>query len=356
VTLTIVATVNATTPQTNTATVSHADQFDPNTANNTASVTTSAEQADLNLVKQVSPTAQMQGFDVTYTFILHNNGPLAATEVTVTDPFPAGLTIVGPNTPSQGTFDPATGIWTVGTLPNGATATLTVTARVEFIGPITNSARTAAFQIDPDLSNNTSTAPLTGLMPPDLISKRFFLSGGATTDVINLPALSVAIDPPATTTATATTPVPDVARSLTTAPTVKTAAPTVAPTTTTTTMVAPAAVTTTNSPVIIPFGAAGPGLLVGGGGTPDTSDGSDFPPKPMAGGPTGTWSAPGDVAALDRCLADWGLAAATGEAEPVSWWLNDLMSEPLATSTPPDAVWDEPVLGESALRAVAALT
>jgi uncharacterized repeat protein (TIGR01451 family) len=73
--------------------------------NNAASDTNNANEqvtvmqvADLALTKQVNPTHQMEGFDVTYTFILHNNGPSPATNVTVTDPFP-GVTAVGPNTP-----------------------------------------------------------------------------------------------------------------------------------------------------------------------------------------------------------------------------------------------------------------
>src|SRR5262249_10282376 len=62
--------------------------------NNAASDTNNANEqvtvmqvADLALTKQVSPTHQMEGLDVTYTFILHNNGPSPATNVTVTDPF-----------------------------------------------------------------------------------------------------------------------------------------------------------------------------------------------------------------------------------------------------------------------------
>ena len=50
-TLTIQATVASPNPPTNTATISHADQFDPNTANNTASATETPQQADLALTK-----------------------------------------------------------------------------------------------------------------------------------------------------------------------------------------------------------------------------------------------------------------------------------------------------------------
>jgi uncharacterized repeat protein (TIGR01451 family) len=132
---------------------------DTNNANAQAPV---MQVADLALTKQVSPTQQIEGFDVTYTFIVHNDGPSPATNVTVTDPF-LGVTVVGPNTPSQGTFDPDTGVWSVGTLAPGASATLTVTARVDVLGPITSTAHVSADQFDPDLSNNTSDASLIGL-------------------------------------------------------------------------------------------------------------------------------------------------------------------------------------------------
>ena len=59
----------------------------------------------------------------TFTITLTNNGPNDAKNVIVIDPFIRDFTY----TPSIGTYDPATGIWTIGTLTNGATATLTIT-------------------------------------------------------------------------------------------------------------------------------------------------------------------------------------------------------------------------------------
>src|SRR5262249_52077362 len=132
-------------------------------------------QADLALVKQVSPTAALVASDVTYTFIIHNNGPDAATDVVVADPFP-GVALVGPITPSQGTFDPAAGVWSVGPLHNGATATLTAVAQVLTLGPVSNTATAHGGQFDPDLSNNSSSAVVTGLRPAGMISKRLFQS------------------------------------------------------------------------------------------------------------------------------------------------------------------------------------
>jgi uncharacterized repeat protein (TIGR01451 family) len=134
------------------------------------------QPADLVLMKQVTPTTVIIGMDVTYTFILHNSGPGTAVSSTVTDPFPAGVTFVSAAVPSQGSFNPATHVWTVGDLANGATATLQIVAQVTLPGPIVNNAQAATVSLDPDLSNNTATAMISGLLPAGQISKRLFLA------------------------------------------------------------------------------------------------------------------------------------------------------------------------------------
>jgi hypothetical protein len=94
----------------------------------------------------------------------------------MSDNLPRGLRFVSAPTPSQGTYNPATGIWNVGTLASGATATLRVTFRVILGGPIVNAARVAALQFDPDLSNNFASVTVIGLNPATAISKRSFLA------------------------------------------------------------------------------------------------------------------------------------------------------------------------------------
>ena len=64
----------------------HADQFDPNTANNTASATETPQQADLAVTKTVSDPTPNVGDTITFTVTLTNNGPDAATDVTVHRP------------------------------------------------------------------------------------------------------------------------------------------------------------------------------------------------------------------------------------------------------------------------------
>ncbi len=156
--LMIEATVTSPSASTNTATISHADQFDPNTANNTASVIVTPQQADLALAKTVSNPTPNVGDTISYTITLSDNGPDAATGVQVTDLLPAGLSIVS-NAPSQGIYNPGTGVWSVGAVDVGLSATLVIQATVVSPSSQTNTATiTRADQFDPNTANNTASA------------------------------------------------------------------------------------------------------------------------------------------------------------------------------------------------------
>ena len=158
-TLLILATVVSPGAQTNTATISRADQFDPDTGNDTASTTLTPQQSDLALAKSVNNAAPNVGDTITYTVTLSNNGPDAATGVQVTDLLPTGVTFVS-DTPSQGTYNSVTGLWTVGSVTTTAPQTLTLTATVVAPAQVINTATiTHADQFDPDPSNNTASAP-----------------------------------------------------------------------------------------------------------------------------------------------------------------------------------------------------
>ena len=74
-TLTITARVVSPIAQTNTATISAADQFDPDTGNNTASATETPQQADLAVTKTVSNPTPNVGDTITFTVTLTNPGP-----------------------------------------------------------------------------------------------------------------------------------------------------------------------------------------------------------------------------------------------------------------------------------------
>jgi uncharacterized repeat protein (TIGR01451 family) len=177
-TLKLRATVTVANPITNSAAIKHADQFDPVLTNNSASITVRplVPKADLALSKTANQMLVPVGLNVVYTYVIRNLGPNTATGVTVADPFPAGLVFVSAAVPSQGTYNPVTGVWSVGTMVNGAVATLMVTARVLIMGPIVNSAVAESDEIDPVLANNLSSVTIIGLNPASIVSKRTFLA------------------------------------------------------------------------------------------------------------------------------------------------------------------------------------
>lgn len=165
-TMTITATVTAAAipSQTNTATV-RANEPDSNTSNNTASATVTPLYANLGVVKTVNNATQTVGQNVVFTIVASNLGPNNATGVVMNDLLPAGLTYVS-HTASAGTYNPGTGVWTIGSLANGASRTLTITATVTSAGlpSVTNTATITGNEYDPSLLNNTSVVTVTPLL------------------------------------------------------------------------------------------------------------------------------------------------------------------------------------------------
>ncbi len=125
--------------------------------------------ADVSITKSDAPDPVSPGSPLTYTLTVTNHGPNDATGVTVMDTLPAGVTLVSA-IPSQGT---CTGLsCDLGTLANGASATVTVTVTVDATTPagtITNTASVSANEDDPDAANNTaSTSTQVAIISADL--------------------------------------------------------------------------------------------------------------------------------------------------------------------------------------------
>jgi uncharacterized repeat protein (TIGR01451 family) len=148
---------NAPSSLTNTASVSGGGQV--NTANDTASdPTTVVSSSDLSLTKVVNNSGSGIGTEATFTITLTNSGPSNATGVAVRDQLPAGLTYVS-STPSVGTYDSGTGIWSIGNLASGTSVTLTLVARIDALGSLNNTAQVSASdQPDPDSTPNNNNA------------------------------------------------------------------------------------------------------------------------------------------------------------------------------------------------------
>ena len=106
--------------------------------------------ADLALTKSTNNVRPNVGEQVTFTLTVQNDGPDAASGISVLDRLPAGMEFVSA-TASQGNYDDPSGIWTVGELADRGAATLDIVARVLTAGEQTNTAEVVAVdQADPD--------------------------------------------------------------------------------------------------------------------------------------------------------------------------------------------------------------
>jgi uncharacterized repeat protein (TIGR01451 family) len=111
--------------------------------------------ADLSISKSGPSGRQPTARDMTYMITVTNGGPDPASGVIVTDTLPPSVTFVSA-TPSQGTCGEDTGVVTceLGTLGNGASATIDIVVRPTQAGLITNTASVAATTGDPVTGNN----------------------------------------------------------------------------------------------------------------------------------------------------------------------------------------------------------
>jgi uncharacterized repeat protein (TIGR01451 family) len=143
--------------------------FDPALENNSASALTNVyvggPSADIEVQKILVVGAEPgggllvpmgQGF--TFWMKVFNHGPQDATGIVVRDFVPSSLIPLS-YVASQGSFNPSTGVWTVGDLPQGGMALLDLTAMATQPGPMQNMlARVASQPVDPNALNDLSSA------------------------------------------------------------------------------------------------------------------------------------------------------------------------------------------------------
>jgi large repetitive protein len=197
-TLTIPATRLIASFTVNVAEVTASTQSDPDSTpgnnivgeDDQASVTVPSQSIDLAVAKSVNNPTPSLGQSVVFTVSVTNTSPsFTATGVGISDALPAGLTYQS-STTSQGTYTSGTGIWSVGSLSTGTTATLTITATVNASGTITNTAQLSALdQTDPNSANNNASATVT----PSASNPKLILVKRIT--AINTSTITTVVDP-----------------------------------------------------------------------------------------------------------------------------------------------------------------
>ncbi len=115
-----------------------------------------ADPADLKITKTMDNDIPDVGDNVVYTIVVENLDPSnTASGVVVIDQLPAGFEYVSDD--SGGSYDEGTGIWNIGGLANGDSATLEITAEKQASGPYTNTASVSHNGTDSNPSNDSSS-------------------------------------------------------------------------------------------------------------------------------------------------------------------------------------------------------
>jgi large repetitive protein len=162
-TITVTATIDAEGAFDNIATVLGTEP-DPDTTDNTdddGNGGTTGASANVSLVKTLTTAGPFTiGDTVTYTLLISNAGPSAATAIQVTDT-PTNLTIT--NVSGSGC---AALPCTIPSLASGANTSITVTATINAEGAFDNVATATATEPDPDPEDNTDDTDNTGQTTP----------------------------------------------------------------------------------------------------------------------------------------------------------------------------------------------
>ena len=164
VSLTLSGTIDpaATGSISNTATVSPpAGVTDTNIDNTATHTDTLTPQADLSITKTDGLSTIAPGTSDTYTITVTNNGPSTVSSVTLTDVAPSALLNPVFGSPSAGSYNSATGVWSGLSLASGQSVSLTLSGTIDpnATGSITNTVTVAAPAgvTDTNPGNNSAT-------------------------------------------------------------------------------------------------------------------------------------------------------------------------------------------------------
>ena len=115
-------------------------------------------EADLAVCKTVDDHTPDIGQTIEFRLRVRNSGPSTANNIEVTDLLPGGVTYQS-HSASQGTYTSSTGIWSIGSLANAASVSLTISATVDLChcgSTITNTATiTQVTENDPQPEDNS---------------------------------------------------------------------------------------------------------------------------------------------------------------------------------------------------------
>lgn len=151
-------------------------QISAGTGSSTVSTPCAANDSSLSLSKGADKTTAFTGDAVVFTLTVQNSSSQADTALVVEDILPLGLSFAS-GSASAGSFDSATGRWSIPSLASGASATLTLTASVIASAPAT--------------LTNTARLIGSGTLFPSASSSNPVTTASASVDILVTPAPSV---------------------------------------------------------------------------------------------------------------------------------------------------------------------
>jgi uncharacterized repeat protein (TIGR01451 family) len=120
--------------------------------------------ADLSVTKTASPNPGQVGVPLSYRITATNNGPAVATNVSLGDTLPSGVTFVSATTTQGNCNGTATVNCSLGSLAASGSAVVTIVVTPTSPGQIANTATVTGSENDSDSTNNTAT--VTTLIQP----------------------------------------------------------------------------------------------------------------------------------------------------------------------------------------------
>ena len=116
-----------------------------------------ATSANLAVTKTASPNPAIVSTNLTYRIVVTNKGPSPATNTTLADTLPAGVTFISAS-PTQGSCSGTTTVsCNFGSLAIGSSAIASILVTPQSTGQLSNTATANATESDPDLTDNSVT-------------------------------------------------------------------------------------------------------------------------------------------------------------------------------------------------------